>query len=79
MDFEKEILPKIKQAVKDTLDALWSKLQHHPRRSPTAVNQFELLGYDFMIDQQGKVYLIEVNTNPCLDTSASPLMSRLIS
>ena len=31
-----------------------------------------------MIDEDGKVYLIEVNTNPCLDTSPCPLLQRLI-
>lgn len=30
-----------------------------------------------MIDEQFKVYLIEVNTNPCLELS-SPLLARLI-
>ena len=30
-----------------------------------------------MIDQAGKVYLIEANTNPCLEMS-SPLLARLI-
>ena len=29
---------------------------------------FELIGYDFMIDQDLKVYLIEINRNPCLST-----------
>lgn len=27
---------------------------------------FEIFGYDFLIDKKGKVWLIEVNTNPCL-------------
>ena len=40
-------------------------------------NQFELLGYDFMIDQNMKLYLIEVNTNPCLETPC-PLLQKLI-
>ena len=30
-----------------------------------------------MIDQNGKVYLIEANTNPCLEMN-SPLLARLI-
>ena len=28
---------------------------------------FELLGFDFMVDQELNVHLIEVNQNPCLD------------
>lgn len=31
-----------------------------------------------MIDEDLQVYLIEVNTNPCLDTSACPLLQKLI-
>ena len=27
-------------------------------------NSFELLGYDFMIDEDFRIWLIEVNTNP---------------
>jgi D-alanine-D-alanine ligase-like ATP-grasp enzyme len=33
---------------------------------------FELLGFDFMVDEQLDVYLIEVNTNPCLSTLSEP-------
>ena len=32
---------------------------------------------DYMIDEDFKIYLIEVNTNPCLETSSS-LLARLI-
>ena len=31
-----------------------------------------------MIDENFKIYLIEVNTNPCLETSC-PLLARIIS
>ena len=48
-----------------------------PKRSQNT-NQFELLGYDFMIDSDLKLYLIEVNTNPCLDTSPCALLQKLI-
>jgi len=40
-------------------------LEHHT---------FEIFGFDFMLDEDFKVYLIEVNTNPCLETNSSPLM-----
>lgn len=33
---------------------------------------FELIGFDFMIDKELKVYLIEVNKNPCLSTLSQP-------
>lgn len=34
---------------------------------------FEIYGYDFMVDYQLKPWLIEVNTNPCLEESNSLL------
>ncbi len=34
---------------------------------------FELMGYDFIIDENMLCYLIEVNTNPCLEESSQLL------
>jgi hypothetical protein len=34
---------------------------------------FEIFGYDFIIDEQLKPWLIEVNTNPCLEESSKLL------
>lgn len=42
------------------------------------VNSFELFGYDFMITDDFNVYLIEVNTNPWLETPCS-LLTTIIS
>ena len=36
-------------------------------------NQFELFGFDFMIDEDFNVWLIEVNTNPALGETAKYL------
>jgi tubulin polyglutamylase TTLL1 len=41
------------------------------------VNCFEIFGLDFMFDEQFRPYLIEVNTNPCLELPC-PLLSRLL-
>ena len=30
---------------------------------------FEIFGYDYIIDSDFNVWLIEVNTNPCIETS----------
>lgn len=39
---------------------------------------FELFGYDFMISDEGTVYLIEVNTNPCIEESCPHLKKILL-
>ena len=38
-----------------------------------AKNTFELFGFDFMVDKNEKLWLIEVNTNPCIETSSKLL------
>ena len=38
---------------------------------------YELFGYDFIIDEEFKVWLIEVNTNPCLEESSALLKAIL--
>jgi hypothetical protein len=40
-------------------------------------NGFELMGFDFMLDDDLNLKIIEVNTNPCLDTPCV-LLHRLI-
>lgn len=52
--------------------AVWGKMDPSKR-----VNTFEIFGLDFMINEDFKVFFIEVNTNPCLELSA-PLLARLI-
>lgn len=50
----------------------WKKLNPNGRREC-----FEIFGLDYIIDTDLNVWLIEVNTNPCLEES-STLLSRLI-
>jgi hypothetical protein len=38
---------------------------------------FEILGYDFMIDEDMRPWLIEVNTNPCLEETSALLRQYL--
>lgn len=40
-------------------------------------NNFEIFGLDFIIDADFNLWLIEVNTNPCLEISC-PLLSGII-
>jgi tubulin monoglycylase TTLL3/8 len=42
------------------------------------MHSFEVFGLDFMIDQKYKAWLIEINTNPCLEFSCA-LLAKIIS
>ena len=52
----------------DSLKSVESKLNPHSRKFC-----FEIFGYDFIIDENLKPWLIEVNTNPCLEESSTLL------
>ncbi len=54
------IVPRIKDIIIDTILAVRDDIKK------TSGSCFELLGYDFMIDEDLRVWLIEVNTNPYL-------------
>lgn len=71
-DMHRDIVPQIKKLVTDTFRSVVTKID--PERLQ---NGFELFGYDFMIDENYRLYLIEVNTNPSLEL-CSPLISRII-
>lgn len=68
INFVQEILPKIKSLAKDSIQAAFLKLDPNRR-----LHCMEILGYDFMLDSNLKPWLIEVNTNPCLELSSSYL------
>lgn len=45
-------------------------------------NTFEVFGYDFMLDNSADLYLIEANSNPCIEESnllLKELVPRMIS
>ena len=58
------------EIISDTMKAAKGKFLHQK-------HTFELLGYDFIFDEELNTILIEVNTNPCLETE-SPLLTRII-
>jgi tubulin monoglycylase TTLL3/8 len=60
----KEIVAKMKEIVVATI--LSTQDQVYGRR-----NSFELIGYDFMIDEQLAPWLIEVNSSPSMDYSTN--------
>lgn len=58
----------MRKIVTDTIRATFHLLDSKKR-----LNSYELFGYDFMFDANFKPYLIEVNSNPCLEFSSSLL------
>jgi tubulin monoglycylase TTLL3/8 len=72
INVNKDLMPQITRLVTDSFYATFSKIDPLRRQ-----NSFEIFGYDFMIDSDFKVYIIECNTNPCLELSC-PLMARII-
>ena len=70
--FYTSMYPKIKKLVADSFKAVGDRLN-----SKTRNNWFEMYGYDFMITEDFNVQLIEVNTNPWLETPCSLLSSMM--
>ena len=68
----RDLFPIMERLVTDSFRAVYKKID--PKR---LVNSFEIFGYDFMIDENFKVFLIEANTNPSLEICC-PLLARII-
>lgn len=60
VDFYKHVYPRMKESMKHTLEAFWlkhkqlntyRKINHEKPLLADSLNQFELWGYDFMIDE----------------------------
>lgn len=62
------LVPKMKEIIKITLESIRKKLKNGRNCC------FELFGYDFIIDGDLETWLIEVNTNPCLEESSNILV-----
>ena len=56
---EDHIMPRIKDLIIDCILSVKNQLNPNRRK-----DCFELFGYDFLIDEDFRVWLIEVNTNP---------------
>ena len=71
-NFQKSILPSMKEIGKNAVKSV------HKKIAPgNQWHNFQIFGLDFMIDKNFKPWLIEINTNPCLDCSC-PLLNRII-
>ena len=62
------LVPQMKEIVKKTFSAVRRTIDPNKRK-----HCFELFGYDFILDQDFNMFLIEVNTNPCIEESSNLL------
>ena len=58
-----QFIPRIKDIVIDTFLSVKKKMNASQRR-----NVFELFGFDFLLDEDFRIWLIECNYNPFLGT-----------
>lgn len=73
LNFSQEIIPKMKEIALDCILASYKQVQ-----GSSSLPVFEIFGLDFMIDENFKLWLIEVNTNPCIQTNSSIIMEKII-
>lgn len=69
---QERIVPQMRGLMADAVRSVADSL--NPRQIDHC---FEVLGFDFMVDAGYRVWLIEVNTNPCLELCC-PFLSQLI-
>lgn len=63
-----DLVPQIRDLIIKSMSAVRKKLDPYKRK-----HTFELFGYDFILDEDFNVWLIEVNTNPCIEESSNLL------
>jgi len=72
IDINRDIVPKMKKIIEITLFSVGKRLNRRNSRYC-----YEILGYDFIIDNNFDVFLLEINDNPGLCES-SPLIKILV-
>jgi hypothetical protein len=61
LSVREHFVPRMKDLIIDSILSVKTQLNPNKRK-----NVFEIFGYDFLIDEDFRVWLIEVNTNPYL-------------
>ena len=64
-NIKQNLIPQIKEIIKLTMRSAKYKINKNRRNY-----QFEIFGYDFMMDSDFNIFLIEINTNPGLEESS---------
>ena len=68
LDFVKDIIPKFKKIALKSIQSVFKGLNPSKRQ-----HMFEIFGLDYILDDKLKPYLLEMNTNPCLELSSTYL------
>lgn len=68
LNVKENLVERMKQLIVRSIFATKTLLDPKMRK-----NCFELFGYDFIIDEDLNLWLIEVNTNPCIEESSNIL------
>ena len=71
-DFDNFVLPKMKYYAAISLYSARKKFNPTKRKFC-----FELFGFDYILDSDLNVFLIECNTNPCIEESSN-ILKRLL-
>ena len=66
------MLPQIYEICKIAFKSAYSKIH-----GTSNITMFEIFGCDFIFDETGNPFLLEINTNPGLEES-SPLIKKLV-
>ncbi|CAI2376791.1 unnamed protein product [Moneuplotes crassus] len=70
INVKRDLVERMKESIVASFKAAESCLFKDNKHS-----QFELFGYDFIIDENFETWLIEINTNPCLEESSKILQA----
>jgi hypothetical protein len=61
-------MPRIKDIIIDSILSVRKKMNPNNRK-----NIFELFGFDFLLDEEFRLWLLEINTNPFLGTPCAAM------
>lgn len=72
VDVVRDLVPAMKHLIQKSMFSVRKTIDPFKRKYC-----FELFGYDFILDEDFNTWLIEVNTNPCLEESSQMLKTYL--